>query len=429
MSDSPLRAVLLDAMNEHGCSMKDLTVLANQNDPFRIDTPAGHRDGEWLAMHADRLGLTDRTIHLRGLHYRLMSDTPTKPNGEPYRNIDPDWRWLQDKAADAARWLGYIPFDRIVDQRNAAPFVQVHAPGEPHAYLSVGLDLDIPHVDDLRPEIQVDGFDAVQPYRIVLMGEKHSLHEGLEPVAQTYGADLYLPTGEPSDTMLYQMARTGAADGRPMVVLYFSDCDPSGWQMPISVARKLQAFRALAFHDLNFEVYRVALTPEQVRDHGLPSTPMKSTERRADRWQQEMGVDQTEIDSLAALRPDLLNRLALDAIAPFYDSDLDLRVFEAKSRWLDRAQEAVEHSLDHDHLDRIRAEADARLEDLRDQLDAINDALRIDTSGIELPPFDIPTARIDPNSNGTPLLDSRWPFADQCRRLIDSKAYLNGGGA
>ena len=40
-------------------------------------------------------------------------------------------------------------------------------------------------------------------------------------------------------------SKTAAEDGRHMVVSTVSDCDPSGWQMPISIARKLQAFKAL----------------------------------------------------------------------------------------------------------------------------------------------------------------------------------------
>ena len=40
-----LRAVL----DTYGGSLKDLTVLATANDPYRVDTDAGHRDGEWLA--------------------------------------------------------------------------------------------------------------------------------------------------------------------------------------------------------------------------------------------------------------------------------------------------------------------------------------------------------------------------------------------
>jgi hypothetical protein len=34
--------------------MRALTVLAPQRDPYRLDTPAGHRDGQWLA---EMLGL------------------------------------------------------------------------------------------------------------------------------------------------------------------------------------------------------------------------------------------------------------------------------------------------------------------------------------------------------------------------------------
>ncbi|HEY3034859.1 MAG TPA: hypothetical protein VGJ54_09390, partial [Streptosporangiaceae bacterium] len=108
-SASPLRAALDKVIAEQGCSLKDLTVLAPQNDPFRVDTPARHRDGEWLAITARDLGLGDRRIHLRSLHYMVIGRP--KPDGTPYRNTDADWLWLQGDAAKAARFLGYIPFD------------------------------------------------------------------------------------------------------------------------------------------------------------------------------------------------------------------------------------------------------------------------------------------------------------------------------
>jgi hypothetical protein len=429
MSASPLRDAIMNGMREHGCSMKDLTVLANQNDPFRIDTPAGHRDGQWLAMHVEQMGLSGRRIHLRGLHYRLMSIAPTKPNGETYVNTDADWRWVQEKAADAARWLGYLEFDQIVDRNNAPPLQRIFEPSTPGSYLHIGLEVDVPDADDLEPYVGVTGFEGVQPYKLVMIGEKSDLEEVLGPIAQDYQADLYLPRGELSDTLIHDMARIGAADGRPMVVLYFSDCDPSGWQMPISTARKLQAFRALKFDNLEFEVYRVALTPDQVRAHGLPSSPLKPTEKRAGRWQQAMEVAQTEIDALAALQPGLLRQLTLAAIAPFYDTTLDRRVFEAKSRWLERAQQAVDEAMDSDHLQRIRAEADTKLTELREQIDAINQALQIDTSGIALPELVVPGPQLNGRSNGSPLLDSRWTFMDQCERLIASKSYDLRGAA
>ena len=90
------------------------------------------------------------------------------------------------------------------------------------------------------------------------------------------------------------------------MVLYFSDFDPGGWAMPIGVARKFQAHRDLRYPDLEVQVHHVALTREQVREFNLPSTPLKEKERRAAAWRAKWGHDQTEIDALAALRPDLL---------------------------------------------------------------------------------------------------------------------------
>jgi hypothetical protein len=425
---SPLRLLLEDTAAEEGIPLKDLTVLAAQNDPFRVDTPARHRDGAWLAMTARDLGLGDRKIHLRGLHYMVLGRP--KPHGLPYTNTDEDWLWLSGDAGKAARWLGYLPFDQVVDQRNAPPTIRIFKPPELRPRLYVGIDVDIPSAEDLTPTIGVDGFTGVQPFKLVMFGEKSSLEDVLAPIAERYHADLYLPTGEISDTLLYRMARIGAEDGRPMVVLCFSDADPAGWQMPISIARKLQAFKALHFGALEFEVHRVALTPDQVREYGLPSTPLKETERRGDRWRAAMGVEQTEIDALAALRPDLLRQIARDAIVPYFDRTLERRVSAAREAWITEAQAIVDAATDSEQLRRIRADAAVQLAEMREQIDAINVALDVDTSTFALPRITVPTAELDGEAQRRAwaelLLHSGWSFADQCRRLIESKAYRNG---
>src|SRR5262249_9800209 len=123
-----------------------------------------------------------------------------------------------------------------------------------------------------------------QPCRIIFIGEKVSLRPILEPLTRRIDGELILPTGDISDTLLFGMAARADADGRPAVVLYFSDFDPAGWNMPIVVARKLQALRDLKHPDLDIRVYRVALTYEQCVSLNLPSTPLKEGERRADAW-------------------------------------------------------------------------------------------------------------------------------------------------
>lgn len=421
-----LRALMDATTAEDGCSLKDLTVLAAQNDPFRVDTPARHRDGVWLASTAADLGLGGRTIHLRGLHYMLIGRA--KPDGTAYANTDADWVWLSSDAAKAARWLGYLPWEQVVDQRNTAPVLREYDPyaGRLEPCIRVGVTVEIPDAADLRPEVFLLG-RAQQEHALVLIGEKSSLEPVLAPLAGRFGADLYLPTGEPSDTMLHIMASHAADDGRPLVVFYFSDADPSGWQMPISAARKLQAFKATLYPELEFEVRRVALTPDQVRDYDLPSTPLKATERRADRWVNQMGVEQTEIDALAALRPELLTEIAEIAIGSFFDDGLEARTRDVAYEWEQRAQAALDSAIDPALLARLQGEADEKLQTLRVEIDAINDQLRIDATGLDLPDLpDLPVAEPD-GAHGTPLLDSGWSFSTQCRELIAAKNYQPSG--
>jgi len=425
-SGGPLRRVLQDARGP-GVSMKDLTVLATQNDPYRIDTPSGHRDGQWFAEQFEWVREHLPRPHLRDIHYVIstVGREILKPNGDPYQNTDEDWAWLQSQASKAARWLGYVPFDAIRDNRNDPPLVRPTAPMPPIPYFDLGeIKIEIPSVEELEPRVGCCYFEGRQPYRIVLWGEKSSLADVLEPISNDFDADIYLPTGEISDTLLYQMAKEASLDGRPLKVFTLADFDPAGHQMPISIGRKLQAFRDLEFTDLDFEVRSVALTVEQVHEFALPSKPLKEKEKRADRWRAAFGVEQTEINALSSLQPLLLDQIIRDALRPFYDFDLWLRVRRAHSAWRERAGEVMAAHIDLDLLDRIRNQATEKLSELEGEIAALNEALRQDVpSWIPLPEVEIPEPEIDESLHGKPLVSSRWSWPDQTRSLIERKSY------
>jgi hypothetical protein len=161
-----LRRTLEAARTHASCSLSDLTILSAQVDPYRLDTPAGHRDGAWLAKQLNRAIGRTRKIHWRGLHYILVVKANVrKPNGEIYLNIDEDWEWLSSVAGKAGRWLGYISFERITDNRNAEPIIHRKARVEPSSFVSIGLDVSIPSVDDLEPVPYAVGFEAALPVR------------------------------------------------------------------------------------------------------------------------------------------------------------------------------------------------------------------------------------------------------------------------
>jgi hypothetical protein len=161
----------------------------------------------------------------------------------------------------------------------------------------------------------------------------------------------------------------------------------------------------------------------------LPSTPLKDTERRGDAWRAAWGIEQTEIDALASLRPDLLRSIARAALAPFYDWTLDARVKEAKSAWLGEAARVAVDQLGADRLAAIREQATAQLAAIREQVDAVREAMQIDVGDLELPEPVVPEPDMDGRVYPLPLLDSGWSFAEGCRRLIASKAYRNGDGS
>jgi hypothetical protein len=199
--------------------------------------------------------------------------------------------------------------------------------------------------------------------------------------------------------------------------------------MAISIGRKLQALRDLLSPELRFRLYPIALTAEQVRKFDLPSTPLKATEKRADRWREEHdGLEQTEIDALATLRPELLRQIINGAVAPFYDRTLDQRVFEAKGRWIDQASEALDDQLNSETMLTIRARAEAQIENIRRQIEEIESATEMATEGLDLdlPVPELPEPVIDENLQPQPLVSSDWPWADNTSRLIARKRYGNG---
>ena len=59
------------------------------------------------------------------------------------------------------------------------------------------------------------GFVVRQAFHFVIFGEKCSLEDVVLPIAGQFEADLYLPTGEICDTLVYQIAKeANETDGR-----------------------------------------------------------------------------------------------------------------------------------------------------------------------------------------------------------------------
>jgi hypothetical protein len=424
-----LRSVIRDAADDQGLSLADLTVLEAKRDPYRMDTPAGHRNAAWFAKQVERFLAEGQTIHLRGLFYRVVAAADVrKPDRTRFINTQKDWEWFADEAGKAARWLGYVAFDRIVDERNAAPELFLPEPAAAIAEWSVhpGDGAELPNLDDALPSVWLQGFGADQPYRIILVGEKTSLAAELRAVAEDIGGELLLPSGELSDTLIAGIARRAVEDGRPAVVFYFSDFDPAGRQMPISLSRKLQALRDLEYPGLDVEVHAVALTLDQVRELDLPSTPLKDTEPRAEAWRAAMGHEQTEIDALLALHPGMVDQLAREAVAPFWDEAFAARLAATRQAL---EQEAQRRLMAHPAYAAARDEIEAALDEANDAVGALHEAQERAAEAllaVDLPDFAVPITEpggLPPE----PLFSTDEAFAVATLRLITYRALESGG--
>ncbi len=127
----------------------------------------------------------------------------------------------------------------------------------------------------------------------------------------------------------------------------------------------------------------------------------------------------------------MLRRIVEEAIAPFYDESLDRRTWAARQAFVDEAQSALDDRVDSDLIETLHAEAEAKLADVRAEVDAINEQLRsaTDTLGIDLTLPEPPEPELPEGVKGKPIINSAWSWVEQTRALKRRKSYGNGGGA
>jgi hypothetical protein len=471
----PLALTLMETKREFGLRQDELIVLSSGKDPYGQDTPEGHKVGRWLKVRLD-LHAPGRHVHLRGVHYLLVAVQAMKPDGTAYRNNKDDYEWLNERAAKAARWLRYIDFERISDERNAEAVIfraerRLSAPiGSAIAitgYQAPSIIRPAPVIEISRanPQAVLTGLHVEQRFCFAAFGEKSSLSEALIPFCSAHNIDGFIAIGELSETRAYQMAHDAVEDGRKLICFCFSDFDPSGFQMPVSISVKLMAQRDLQFPELKFAVLPVALTLEQVIENRLPTAMVDKKDKRKDRWQATFapplieaglltqeevdggGLAQVEIDALAALRPDVLHRYAEEAIAPFLDATLQTRAAEARMEWERVANEALTAGVDRAKLDMLshaqRLAANSfnslvtnRFNSLarvvagsKERLDAIENAIGEEVRRVALPPTPKTPEAEEKSETAAPLVDSNWGYYGMVDALKARKKYEDEGGA
>jgi hypothetical protein len=409
-----------------GCKIDDLVALASYNDPFYAERTGRRKEAEWFAQTCRSLGLS-YGIHVRRVHYRAAISPPVpilKPDGTTYENTFSDWQ-LMIRASRDARYLRLVPGDWFVDRRNPEPIIHSKFREwriDPH--------IDIEHADGFAdsiywlpdeprlPELSLEGFIAEQRYLVELWIEKTTVHDILEPLARRYGLNIISFGGEGSETACRAAIRRAEKAGRPLRILYLSDFDPGGRSMPVAIARKIEYWLNAWKLDLDVTLDPIILLPEQVEHYRLPRIPIKESEKRRAKFEQNFGAGAVELDALEALHPGELHRIIEEAVLKYIDPDLkDREEEEAESIEAD-LREIEESVYDEftDEIDKIRERYAAIRQALKDLQSESAElwsqiAARLEAEAPAVTEGDIPEA--PEAEHEAPLFDSKRDYLTQ----------------
>lgn len=227
----------------------------------------------------------DTGVTLRQLFYRLVADGTVPNTTTAYKR-------LSSVTAEARRTSG---FPSLIDRGRAIHRYRTFtSPADARTWLG-----------DIYREDRTVGQDV----SLYLGVEKAGIVEQLTAWFGDLGLPVLALGGYSSQSYVDEVAADVSTSGRPGVLIYAGDHDPSGEDIDRDFVGRCGCWT---------KVVRVALTAEQVVTYDLPPQPGKPADSRAGAFRARHGeLVQVELD---ALPPDTLRGLFAEAITPFWDT-------------------------------------------------------------------------------------------------------------
>lgn len=176
-----------------------------------------------------------------------------------------------------------------------------------------------------------------QPNYILVSLEKDALSRLVSDIANQYSVRTFPTRGYPSFTYVQRMASyiRNRLKGKPTVVLYFGDFDPSGVDIERDLSERLGKYNAG-----DFTVVRVALTDEQITKYDLPPMPVKISDARAEAFLETYGNKSVELD---ALDPNILKLMVAQSIS----SHINLDAWKKKEAEIEKLKLWIKQKLEN----------------------------------------------------------------------------------
>jgi hypothetical protein len=346
-----------------GVKREAIVALAPRNDPFYVGTNSQLAMAEWFAKVWQEKGFTGRGgVHLRRAHYQLLGNA--KHDGRQYANDVINFNYLVD-ASKYARYLGLVDAEDIIDRRNPEPHIFLNRPEDEEeigfeAYTSemVLPTIDTNLLDRLdeyleSPFLSPRGYEYHpfhQPYQVEVWVEKSTMNDVLVPVCSRLSTNLVTGVGYLSITAIVALLRRIEDTGKPARILYISDMDKAGKNMPVQVGRQCEFWIKKYLPDADIRLEPIVLTPEQVEEHNLDDMAITD---------EETGEEKIELDALEGLVPGELEKIVEKNIKRFRDEGLRRKFGRAELHAREALAQALEEELGDElaALEEVREEA------------------------------------------------------------------------
>lgn len=243
-------------------------------------------DWDFIVQESARIVRSyDTGVTLRQLFYRLVSAHLLPNTQNAYKGLS--------RYTARARRDGWFP-DLIDRNRSISRYRTFTSPEEAAKWLRAIYR---------RPR------DENQEWSIYLGVEKSGIVNQLTSWFGELGIPIIALGGYSSQSYVDEIVKDVERQGRPAVLIYAGDFDPSGEDIERDFLERSDCWK---------ENHRIALTPQQVIDYALPPLPGKATDSRAVAFTAKHGqLMQVELD---ALDPNDLRGLYQQAIDGYWDN-------------------------------------------------------------------------------------------------------------
>lgn len=269
------------------------------NKNFRIDSLDLIEDISGIVEEYQAQGFV---LTVRQLYYQLVARDRIPNTERSYKNTV--------NLVNNARLAGYLDWDAIEDRTRSFK--------DRPSWLS-GASILTSAANSYHTNMW-----ANQDYRVFCIIEKEALSGVLSDICWELDIPLLSARGYPSASVLYDFGRNTLAgnDDKQTLILHLGDHDPSG----IDMTRDLEDRLSLFSYGSPFELRRIALTMEQIRDQKPPPNPAKVTDSRFREYARRYGNESWELD---ALQPSFLANLVREHTEAVIDQDKwDVRLEE-----------------------------------------------------------------------------------------------------